>query len=200
MSEKHVVTELVEIPLAAPFDHFIERFIADFEPVLLAQSGIMSVWTGKAHYGASDTNKETAVSLTQWESLDAHEAFLASPAAGPFFEGMQPLTTGPPKVEHYQLGRLDAGDGATSKMTVQKYDVGGSKQPLQALQEEAVNKSLRSRMSLCMEERTQAAVLSFSSIYTPVIYQTLPGRGVKKTSSFMVEWYSKGTGRRNSHL
>lgn len=42
-----VVAELVEIPLAIPFDKFVQEHNSAFLPVLLKQPGIISVKTGK---------------------------------------------------------------------------------------------------------------------------------------------------------
>jgi hypothetical protein len=47
------------------------------------------------------------VSLTQWSSLDAHQRFLESAEAGPFFQALTSLTAGPPTVAHYNFGRTD---------------------------------------------------------------------------------------------
>lgn len=97
------VTELVRIPLAVPFDKFLSTFTSELEPVLLAQDGITSILTGEIVTPGSPDG-DFAVSLTQWENMDAHAAFLASRAAKPFFETLKPLATGPPTIEHYCLG------------------------------------------------------------------------------------------------
>lgn len=101
------VTELVQIPIRISVVDFLDIFVKELEPVLLAQPGIISVLTGPTT--EADGEKEThpfIVSLTQWGSMDAHAAFLASPSAGPFFAKLESLTLGPPTVEHYQFGRL----------------------------------------------------------------------------------------------
>lgn len=99
------VTELVRIPLAVPFDTFLSIFTSQLEPVLLAQNGIVSILTGVT-VPNGDLKQPHAVSITQWESMDAHGAFLESPAAKPFFEALEPLAAGPPAIEHYYLGDL----------------------------------------------------------------------------------------------
>lgn len=99
------VTELVRIPLAVPFETFLATFTSKLEPVLLAQNGILSVLTGVV-VPKDDLKQPHAVSITQWESMDAHSAFLESPAAKPFFAAVEPLATGPPAIEHYLLGIL----------------------------------------------------------------------------------------------
>lgn len=97
------VTELVRIPLAVPFEAFLATFTSKLEPVLLAQDGILSILTGMI-VPKDGLEQPQAVSITQWESMDAHSAFLASPAAKPFFAAVEPLATGPPAIEHYYLG------------------------------------------------------------------------------------------------
>lgn len=99
------VTELVRIPLAVPFEAFLSTFTSQLEPVLLAQDGISSILTG-VMVSANELKQPHAVSITQWESMEAHGAFLESPAAKPFFAKLEPLATGPPAIEHYYLGRL----------------------------------------------------------------------------------------------
>ncbi|KAF4304142.1 hypothetical protein GTA08_BOTSDO08029 [Botryosphaeria dothidea] len=93
-----VVAELVEIPLAVPFGKFVREHNSAFLPVLLKQPGIISVKTGKK---LNNSNGPSAVSLTLWRSLQDHERFANSPAAGPFFEKLAPFTTGPPTIGHY---------------------------------------------------------------------------------------------------
>lgn len=100
------VTELVRIPLAVPFEAFLATFTSKLEPVLLAQNGILSILTGVI-VPKNDLKQPHAVSITQWESMDAHSAFLESPAAKPFFAAVEPLATGPPAIEHYYLGSLN---------------------------------------------------------------------------------------------
>lgn len=102
-----VVAELVRIPLAVPFEAFLGIFTSQLEPVLLAQPGIISILTGKVIPPVKD-KENFAVSLTQWETMEAHGAFLASDVAKPFFETLQLLTRGPPTIEHYNMAKLDA--------------------------------------------------------------------------------------------
>lgn len=102
------VTELVQIPIGIAVVDFLDIFAKELEPVLLAQPGIISILTGSTTQAEGE--KEThpfVVSLTQWISMDAHAAFLASPSAGPFFAKLESLTLGPPTVEHYHFGRLN---------------------------------------------------------------------------------------------
>lgn len=103
------VTELVQIPIGIAVVDFLDIFAKELEPILLAQPGIISILTGSTTQAEGE--KEThpfVVSLTQWTSMDAHAAFLASPSAGPFFAKLESLTLGPPTVEHYHFGRLNA--------------------------------------------------------------------------------------------
>lgn len=101
-----VVIELVRIPLAVSFDEFLDIFTKQLEPVLLAQRGIISILTGNIIEFIKD-KENYAVSVTQWETLEAHGDFLASAAAKPFFDTLQPLARGPPAIEHYHMNPLD---------------------------------------------------------------------------------------------
>lgn len=46
MGEQSPVIELVQNPLAIPFDVYFKKFKAELEPILLAQPGIISIFTG----------------------------------------------------------------------------------------------------------------------------------------------------------
>ncbi|KAF3356376.1 hypothetical protein VdG1_03887 [Verticillium dahliae VDG1] len=103
------VTEMVQNPLGVPYPAFLRVFTEKMEPILLAQPGLISLITGLVvNPAADDQHPPTAVSLAQWRSLEAHEAFLQSPSAGPFFEAAKSLLRGPPTIHHYQLGSLSS--------------------------------------------------------------------------------------------
>lgn len=101
------VTELVQNPLRVSFPEFIQVFAEKMEPILLAQPGLLSVTTGVV-IDSNGGHQQYAVSIAQWESLEAHEAFLKSPAAPRFFEAAKPLLAGPPTIHHYELGDLSS--------------------------------------------------------------------------------------------
>ncbi|KAL1792311.1 hypothetical protein ACET3X_008818 [Alternaria dauci] len=99
------VLELVEIQLTRPFDDFIRFFEGEQLPVLLNAPGIKSVRTGpKLLRQSYQSESNEAVSFTQWESLEAHEAFVQSEAAKGFFQRVSHWISGPPIVKHYDVG------------------------------------------------------------------------------------------------
>jgi quinol monooxygenase YgiN len=102
------VTEMVQNPLAVSFPDFLRVFAEQLEPILLAQPGMLSIVTGVV-VAQNGYHEPVAVSLAQWESLTAHEAFLASAAAAPFFATAKTLLAGPPTINHYELGEVAAG-------------------------------------------------------------------------------------------
>ncbi|KAG9187027.1 hypothetical protein G6011_10135 [Alternaria panax] len=118
------ITELVELQLAQPFDDFIVFFEAEQLPVLLSAPGMISVRTGMRQHSfilialfdflqgpkllrpSNLPDKTTAVSVTLWESLEAHETFLRSEPAKGFFQRVSQWIRSPPTVLHYELGGL----------------------------------------------------------------------------------------------
>ncbi|KAG6357226.1 hypothetical protein INS49_015104 [Diaporthe citri] len=159
------VTELVRIPLAVSFEAFLSTFTSQLEPVLLAQDGILSILTGVIV--TNDNLKQPhAVSITQWESMDAHGVFLDSPAAKPFFAAMEPLATGPPAIEHYNLGNLTPAALRSRFAHVSIFDSRGSI----SSQQKVLERHISSRdgweraavAGSCVEVDGQSAVVLFS--------------------------------------
>lgn len=164
MKSTDTVTELVRIPLAVPFEYFLSTFASKLEPVLLAQPGIISILTGKIITpGGSPRN--FAVSITQWENMDAHAAFLGSPAAKPFFETLEPLAKGPPIIEHYYLGTLPLTALRSAFVHVAIYNSrDGSRQPRvldSQVETQKSGKRIRVEGS-CLEVEGQNAQILFS--------------------------------------
>lgn len=159
------VTELVRIPLAVTFETFLSTFTSQLEPVLLAQDGMLSVLTGVL-IPNDDLKQPHAVSITQWESMDAHGVFLESPAAKPFFTNLEPLATGPPAIEHYYLGHLALTAPQSRFAHISIFDSRGSISSQRAVLERHVNspdgwKRAALRGS-CIEVSGQSAMVLFS--------------------------------------
>ena len=154
------VVELVENPLSVSFSEFMNVFTHELELILLSQPGIISITTGFIVPTTGDEPR-IAVSLTQWESLAAHKAFLASPSAEPFFQKIQPLTTGPPTIQHFQLGRLERETLSSSHAYVVKSDEPSHESLQQAFDRHvAAHGSGLAVMGPCVEdEKRRAAVL-----------------------------------------
>lgn len=159
------VTELVRIPLAVPFKAFLATFTSKLEPVLLAQDGILSILTGVI-IPNSDLKQPHAVSITQWESMDAHNAFLESPAAKPFFTAVEPLATGPPAIEHYYLGGLNPAALRSRFAHVSIFDSRGDILSQRKVLERHIDSSDRQTRAAvsgnCIEVNGQSAMVLFS--------------------------------------
>lgn len=158
------VTELVRIPLAVPFEGFLATFTSKLEPVLLAQNGILSILTGVI-IPKDDLKQPHAVSITQWESMDAHSAFLESPAAKPFFAAVEPLATGPPAIEHYSLGSLNPAALRSRFAHVSIFDSHGSILSQRKVLERHINSpdgQMRAAVAgNCIEVNRQSAMVLF---------------------------------------
>lgn len=159
------VTELVRIPLAVPFEAFLATFTSKLEPVLLAQDGIISILTGVI-VPKDDLRQPHAVSITQWESMDAHSAFLESPAAKPFFAAVEPLATGPPAIQHYYLGSLNAAALRSRFAHVSIFDSRGdimSKRKVLGRHIDSPDRQTRAAVAgNCIEVNGQSAMVLFS--------------------------------------
>lgn len=159
------VIELVRIPLAVPFEEFLATFTSKLEPVLLAQDGILSILTGVI-VPKDDREQPHAVSITQWESIDAHSAFLESPAAKPFFAAVEPLATGPPAIEHYYLENLNPVALRSPFAHVSIFDSHGSISSQHKVLERHINSTdAKTRAAVagnCIEVNGQSAMILFS--------------------------------------
>lgn len=159
------VTELVRIPLAVPFEAFLSAFTSRLEPVLLAQDGVLSILAGVVA-PTNDLTQPHAVSIAQWESMDAHSAFLESPAAKPFFAAVEPLATGPPAIEHYHIGRLSPAALRSRFAGVAIFDSRGSIAHQRGVLERHINSPDGSERDAvagsCIEVGGQSAIVLFS--------------------------------------
>ncbi|KAH7089248.1 hypothetical protein FB567DRAFT_620178 [Paraphoma chrysanthemicola] len=101
------VTEIVEIPLQVTFAEFLRVFQLELLPVLLKAKGTKTKSTdGLSH--------DCAVSLTEWESLEAHAQFEKDPSSTRFFTTLERLARGPPIIDHYAFGDMRAVEDASS--------------------------------------------------------------------------------------
>lgn len=159
------VTELVRIPLAVPFEAFLSIFASQLEPILLAQDGILSILTGVL-VPNDDFKQPHAVSITQWESMDAHSVFLESQAAKPFFANLEPLATGPPAIEHYYLGNLASAALQSRFAHISIFESRGSTSSRRTVLERHINSPDGWRRAAvagrCIEVSGQSAIVLFS--------------------------------------
>ncbi|KAH7051152.1 hypothetical protein B0J12DRAFT_78772 [Macrophomina phaseolina] len=194
-----VVAELVEIPLAVPFDEFLRRHNSAFLPVLLKQPGIISVKTGEK---LNDSSEPSAVSFTLWRSLEDHERFTNSPAAGPFFEKLAPFTTGPPTIGHYRFSVNAEAHARLPFTDFRKYKAkvpGASDRG--ALAAWSVERGGHNTVAACLEDRALITAALFGEsiesvrrrkVGTPDIVDLL--------GSFTVQWASFGAAKTENSL
>ncbi|KAK7409172.1 hypothetical protein QQX98_008665 [Neonectria punicea] len=193
------ITELVQIPLAISFTEFLDVFSKRLEPVLLAQPGLRSVMTGVT-IPKNDGKKPFAVSLTQWDSLEAHEAFGNSQDAGPFFDTLKPLATGPPTIEHYYLGHLESAIGQSRYSQILKFSVGGGDAQEAVFKAHVTSHGKAAALQgHCVEVDGQTALVLFDDGrgFTPA---PKAWKSDDISSSFIVQWHRLGTGKISAAL
>ncbi|PVH76616.1 hypothetical protein DL98DRAFT_592068 [Cadophora sp. DSE1049] len=144
MPSSGIVTEVVEIPLDVPFPEFLPIFQLELLPVLLAEPGVLSVRTGErskelqtAHQligaqgvkirASEDSIHASAVSLTEWDSLESHAKFVKKESSAHFFERTAKISRGPPTVDHYQFDSLNSPGGSECTRVVFENYVSGGK-------------------------------------------------------------------------
>ncbi|KPM42921.1 hypothetical protein AK830_g3615 [Neonectria ditissima] len=195
VSSNDPITELVQIPLAIPFTEFLGIFSKHLEPVLLAQPGLRSIMTGVI-IPENEGEQSFAVSFTQWDSIEAHEAFGKSADAGPFFDRLKPLTTGPPTIEHYYLGLLESSARQSRYGHVLKFSV-LSGQAQKSLYEEydASRRKATALQGNCMEVDAQSALVLFDD---SKVFQ--PQKSDEIVTSFTVRWHRAATGKISAAL
>ncbi|OAL54853.1 hypothetical protein IQ07DRAFT_278701 [Pyrenochaeta sp. DS3sAY3a] len=78
----------------------------------LEQGDAKGIWQGmlktiasqkgyqKLYWGVKVEDKETAVLVVVWDSLESHNAFSSSPAYQPFLENIKPILAGPAHIFH----------------------------------------------------------------------------------------------------
>ena len=159
------IIEFVWIPLAVPFGIFLSTFASQLEPVLLEQNGILSILVGEI-VPNDDLKPSRAVTITQWESMEAHGTFLRSPAAKPFVAILEPLTTGPPTIEHYYLGHLTSAALLSRFVHVSIFGSLGSISSQRRMLERHINSpngwKRAARASSCIEMNWKSTVVLFS--------------------------------------
>lgn len=187
------VTELVEIPLCVPFEDFLSIFTQKLEPVLLTQPGIISVLTGSC-YETSSQGGTFAVSLTQWETMEAHAAFLQGPEAGPFFETVKHLASGPPTINHYYIGPLPPAALKSEYAWFRKYSASDNHTQSQGSEERGDNPGAVTLVGDCLEIESQRLWVTFGDVQRSRASGDA-GKAGGSESSFTVVWRKRGTAR-----
>ncbi|KAH6688488.1 hypothetical protein F5X68DRAFT_231115 [Plectosphaerella plurivora] len=171
------ITEMVQNPLAVSFPDFLRVFGEKMEPILLAQPGMLSIVTGVV-VAPNGQHEPVAVSLTQWASLEAHDAFLKSPSAGPFFEVAKTLLTGPPTINHYKIGEVAPGSLRSRYSRIIKAS---------ALDGRKLSDGATGNFGHCVERPEQMAMVLFGDALHSVEGASDIFEGVLE--AFTVEWH-----------
>lgn len=193
------VTELVQIPVHIPVVDFLDIFAKTLEPILLAQPGLISILTGPTMEAKGEQEMHPfAVSLTQWESMDAHAAFLASASAGPFFSRLQSLVKGPPSVEHYYLGQLEMFAMKSRYACIIKSDSAAAQNRLAAYSRQVQRHGDSSAMTgPCIEVPSTQALVLFGD---EPQFEAIGGAEKAARSMYTVKWECRGTAQVTQHL
>ncbi|KAF4547701.1 Hypothetical protein D9617_37g012270 [Elsinoe fawcettii] len=178
------ITELVQISLAVPFEKYWTTFKYNAEPILLAQKGLISVYTGPVY----DERSGNAISLTQWESLDAHERFLHSEQAGQFFQAQEGLMSGPPTVSHYAISFTPRTGKAVLDTILHLYEVDPGS--VEALGESS------GMVGECIEQPARRLNICFE----PTANDLEIKKGLRNGQVLPVQWYSMQCGQVSSSL
>jgi hypothetical protein len=208
MAAPNPVTEIVEMNLIQTWTEFMPVFEARFLPILLAAPGIIDVRTGQCFYSTPSLSQfltclfvgpkvkrqgelepRSIVSITQWESLEAHERFLKSKPAESFFAAMEMLLSGPPTVTHYKLGSFQGHEDLHSMLIRRSGQTSVMASPAAA---RAV-----SLTSKCIEDAEVLTQLSFFSDESAMMGALESGNGKE---DFGVHVRSYGFARPGSRL
>jgi hypothetical protein len=103
----------------------------------------------------SEQHEDVAVSFTLWDSLEAHEAFLQSEAAGGFFQRVSQWISGPPNVKHYDAGSFQGLDELSVVAVITPAETGVK------IFEELDRRRLVYRSGRCIEDGTRLICLIF---------------------------------------
>lgn len=191
------MTELVINPLAVPPNDFMLVFAEQLEPTLLAQ-GALYTMTGIA-VDKDDSQMPIAISMTLWENMDAHRAFLESSAAQPFFETVKPLLIEKPTIDHYHLGKMHPSMEKSSHAWIHKFSRLDSK----AYQEACENhiRDCGAGMAMvgnCIEILSQRLIVLFDN--HPGQESALSHHQNLGSQSFRVAWKRTGTRKISENL
>lgn len=122
------ITELVQMKLTGLWSDYKSIFENELLPLLCSAPGLVSVRSGTVHdiFMPLETNymvtgpkllaphsqfdTQEIVSITQWQSLEAHGEFVKSARGQQFLQGAGAHMVGPPTVTHYDLGSLNSSD------------------------------------------------------------------------------------------
>ncbi|PNP49678.1 hypothetical protein THARTR1_09604 [Trichoderma harzianum] len=142
---------------------------------------------------STDQQSPTVVSLVNWESVDAYMAFIAGPAAKPFFEASMPLMSAAPTVEHYDISVLRTPAVESRYTRLLKATDESDKELLTKIHEKHVTTegADMAAISDCVENASLRTLILFSNSdkFDAAADVSNGGTGIK---SFTIEWYARG--------
>jgi len=137
-----------------------------------------------------------AVSITQWESMEAHERFVKSASAGPFFEKQKPLTGGPPTISHYAPAFPPREASRSGVTRLEKFKTSQTQRDVAELRNtlQHISSPDYHAVGRCLEDPDQAILITFGG--PSPVHVAPEQRGLLHTiETFQVRWYSKQTSR-----
>ncbi|KAL7958519.1 hypothetical protein V8C34DRAFT_323929 [Trichoderma compactum] len=191
-SNTNIVGELVYTSLSAPPERYQDVYRSTLEPILLARPGLILAMAGVVT-ASTDQPSATVVSLVNWESVDAHVAFIAGPAAKPFFEASMPLMSAAPTVEHYGISVLRTLAVESRHARLLKASNDSDRELLAKIHEKhvATEGADMAAISDCVEDASLKTLILFSNSdkFDAVADVSSGGTSIK---SFTIEWYARG--------
>ncbi|KAK4083899.1 uncharacterized protein Triagg1_1561 [Trichoderma aggressivum f. europaeum] len=188
----NIVGELVYTSLSVPPKQYQDVYRNTLEPILLARPGLILAMAGVVTT-STDKPSSTMVSLVNWESVDAHVAFIAGPAAKPFFEASTPLMSAAPTVEHYGINVLGTPAVECRYTRLLKATDESDKELLAKVHEKhvATEGAGMAAISNCAEDASLKTLILFSNSDK---FDAAAGVSNDSTSikSFTIKWYARG--------
>ncbi|KAK4059065.1 hypothetical protein Trihar35433_11235 [Trichoderma harzianum] len=195
MASNTIVGELVYTSLSVPHEQYQDVYRSTLEPILLARPGLILAMAGVVTT-STDQQSPNVVSLVNWESVDAHVAFIAGPAAKPFFEASMPLMSAAPTVEHYGINVLRTPAVESRYTSLLKATNEKDRELLAKIHEKhvAIEGTDMAAISDCVEDASLRTLILFSNSdkFEAAADVTSGGTSIK---SFTIEWYARGARR-----
>ncbi|KAL7935565.1 hypothetical protein V8C35DRAFT_297683 [Trichoderma chlorosporum] len=191
-SNAKIVAELVYTSIAVSPQQYQHVYRSTMQPILLAQPGLILAMGGVIT-ASTDNQSAAVVSLVNWESADAHVAFIAGPAAVPFFEASGPLMSGMPFIEHYGISVLQTPAVESLYTRLLKATNDSDKELLAKIHDKhtAAEGADMAAVSDCVEDASLRTLILFSnSDKFEAAADVL--NGSTKIQSISIEWYSRG--------
>ncbi|KAL7905370.1 hypothetical protein GGI35DRAFT_460552 [Trichoderma velutinum] len=191
-SNTTIVGELVYTSLSVPPKQYQDVYRSVLEPILMARPGLILAMAGVVT-ASTDQPSATVVSLVNWESVDAHMAFIAGPAAKPFFEASMPLMSAAPTVEHYGISVLQSPAVESRYTRLLKATNESDKELLAKIYEQhvATEGADMAAISDCAEDASLRTLILFSNSDKFEAAADVSNGGTS-LKSFTVEWYARG--------